>query len=354
MNADLVSQWEARLAGAGFTLMAASGTQAAPVDEAPWAVRLLAGVGGFIGGIMVLLMFGLGLASLKIFETPEALVFLGLMLAVGAVVVYRAGERSMAAAQFGLAVSVAAQLALAAGTSSLFKGQGHPSWWPLVALQMLLVVLIANGLHRSLVTGAIAVLGSLSCRDIDALALWWAALTLGAALWMTAESRLLARGRAAAVAPPVFGVLAGLLLMQTPWLFMLWGQRGVMAHAPWHWAAALPALLVAVWFASAQATLLARLSALTLALAAGGLGLWLPGWTTALVLAVLGLACARPGWAAVAAVALIWSVSRFYYSLEVTLLVKAGWMAAAGLACLVLAALVRIAGVKATLKEVAQ
>jgi hypothetical protein len=335
--------WEAALAAGGVTLQVPSREAGTAAPRAAWPIRLLAGIGGFIGGVMILLFLGSGLAALRLFESPESAVFIGLVLCGVAVAVYRSAGGSVSAEQSGLAVSIAAQLALGIGVAQLFKSGSHPQMWPQVMVQAVMLLLVANGLHRTLLAAAIVVLGSLSCRSIEAAALWWTLLALGVVLWMRVEGRLAARGQADAVAPVAFGALAGLLVMQWPWWFGIWGTLASRGGWPWHWAAALPALVLAAWLFSGRAGPVQRVAACLLAAAAGVLGVWLPAWTAALLLAVLGLACARPGWAVVAVLAMVWAVWRFYYDLHITLLEKAAWMAAAGGACLALAAVVHAA-----------
>ncbi|MBL8383964.1 MAG: DUF4401 domain-containing protein [Burkholderiales bacterium] len=345
MNTTDPSAWAERLARAGITpAPAADPGPGTAAPAAPWAVRLLAGVGGFIGGVMILLLFAVGMASLKFFDTPEAATFLGLVLAVGAVLVYRLGAGGVAIEQCALAISIAAQITLAIGIGPLFKSGGHLTWWPLVAVQATMLVLVRNRLHRTLVCAAMVILGALSLRQVAAVAVWSAAAALAATAWAIAAPRLAPRGAADGAAAPVFGALAGLLIVQWPWTFVAWKANAGAAHLAWHWAAALPALVLAAGWLAAHAGVTARIAVFALALAAGLLGLWLPAWTTALCLAVLGIGTARPGWAIVAALAMIVSVGFFYYSLRVTLIEKAVWMAGAGAACLVLAALVRGVG----------
>lgn len=371
------AQWESQLAAAGVRLAAALPSSASATASpsatpaAGWAIRLLAGIGGFIGGVMILLFLGMGLASLKLFDSPATALVIGLLLCAAAVTAYRVAANSAALEQFGLAVSVAGQLSLAIAINHWFKTGSTPSWWPLVLMQGLLLVLISNGLHRTLLTAAMVILGSLSCRSLPLVAAWWSLIALAAVLWLHAEGRLTARGRTHSIAPPVFGApvfgapvfgapvfgapvfgapvfgaMAGLIVMQWPQWFVIWGRLdGADAFSwftwfPLHWAAALPALLLAAWLHTRHAAPAQRAAALAFALAAGAPGVWLPAWTAALLLALLGLTSARPGWAVVALLAMIWSVSRFYYDMRITLLEKAVWMAAAGAVCLLLAALV--------------
>ncbi len=320
---------------------------------------------------MILLFLGMGLASLKLFDSPATALVIGLLLCAAAVTAYRVAANSAALEQFGLAVSVAGQLSLAIAVGAWFKTDSTISWWPLVLLQALLLVLIRNGLHRTLLAAAMVILGSLSCRSLPAVSVWWLLIALAPVLWLDAEGRLIAYTQAHSAAPrgfgasvlgapmpgmpafgapafgapafgaPAFGAMAGLIVMQWPQWFVIWGRLEGLGGFPWHWAAALPALLLAVWLHTQHAAPAQRAAALGFALAAGALGVWLPAWTAALLLALLGLTSARPGWAVVALLAMIWSVSRFYYDMRITLLEKAAWMAAAGAVCLLLAALVQ-------------
>ena len=315
---------------------------------------------------MILLFLGMGLASLKLFDSPATALVIGLLLCAAAVMAYRVAANRAALEQFGLAVSVAGQLSLAMAVSAWFETGSTISWWPLVLSQALLLVLISNHLHRTLLAAAMVMLGSLSCRSLPAVSVWWLLIALAPVLWLHAEGRLIAYTQAHSAAPcgfgasvvgapmpgtpafgtpafgaPAFGAMAGLIVMQWPQLFVIWGRLEGLGGFPWHWASALPALLLAVWLHTQHAALAQRAAALGFALTAGALGVWLPAWTAALLLALLGLTSARPGWAVVALLAMIWSVSRFYYDMRITLLEKAAWMAAAGAVCLLLSALVQ-------------
>ena len=348
-------EWTKQLTDAGIAVVdrapVADGEQTAQVVAptapavvpTPWYLRLLAGIGGFIGGVMLLLFFGLGLASMKLFDSVEVAFTIGALLCAGAVVVYRAASSGTAAEQCGLAVSIAGQLALVVAIVQGFKGSAMPSWWLLVAAQGVLLFFIANGLHRTLIAAAMVILGALSCRSHLTLTLWWGAVSFAATIWVWAEAHLIARGQGAAVAPPVFGALAGVILGQSPWLIQWWSRElpGADLGISQPWITGLPAVLLAVWMITPR-----NLAAWLLAIAVAALGMWLPAWSAALLLALLGLGSARPGWAVVAALAMIWSVWRFYYALNFSLLEKSAWMAVAGVVCIALASLVQFMGVR--------
>jgi len=342
MNDASIQHWTDLLQRAHIALEPPRNLQHAPVASSPWAIRLLAGIGGFIGGMMILLMVGSFFAALRIFNDAAVLVFAGLALALVAVAFYRVANGSAAGEQCGLAMSIAAQAAFAVGLSDVFKTDVRAAWWILVVLQGVLLWLIANGLHRTLTAAAMVVFGALAARQPGLLMVWWTVAALAACVLMQLEAHILARGSVVDVAPAAFGLLCGLLITQWPWMVSEWGPRLARGASPLLWAMSLPALLAAAWAASATAGGAQRIGVLLLALGTGVLGLWLPGWTTALLLAVLGLAHARPGWAVVAVLAMIFSVWRFYYAMQVTLLEKALWMAVAGAVCLLLAAAVRL------------
>lgn len=336
---------ERSLTAAGIELAPESGAPAPETARhSPWYLRLLAGIGGFIGGLMVLMMFGSILAMARIFESAAGATSIGMMLCVGAVVIYRSAQGSAAGAQAGLAASVAGQIAISFGIMQWFKFDGQIQWWPLVLGQGVLVWLIRDGLHRSLVTATMVILGALSCRADWQLAAWWGIACLAVVWWLASEAPLIMRGWADAVSPIAFGTLAGVLLSQWPWPFVGYLRHGASAGIPVHWVAALPALLLAVWWHTRANRPAPRAAAIALALVAGVLGVWLPVWTTAILLAMLGVASARPGWAVIAVLAMGWSVSRYYYVMKISLLEKAGSMALAGLVCLGLALLVRRIG----------
>ncbi|MFN0161794.1 MAG: DUF4401 domain-containing protein [Burkholderiales bacterium] len=337
--------WEARLAAAGIALADVESTASAATPANPWYLRLMAGIGAFIGAIMVLLLLGLGLSSLRLFDSAQSAGAVGLFLCVSSIGMY-AFWRGVAAEQFALAVSIAGQAGFAISVADLFRSGASISWWPLVGLQALLWLLIGNGLHRTLTGAALAVFGALSCRAPAALAAWWAALVLVAAAILAAEAWFAARGRGHAVGPAFFGLIAGVIAAQIPWFFKLWPGSPAAGPEALPWATQVPAMLLITWAATAGAPAATRVGALLLGFATASLGAWLPGWIPALVLALGGLAWARPGWAVVAALVLIFSVSVYYYSLAITLLDKAARMALAGVACIALAAVVQQVGAR--------
>jgi hypothetical protein len=170
MNETSIQRWTDLLQRSHIALEAPRSLQAAPVPGSPWAIRLLAGIGGFIGGMMILLMVGSFFAALRIFNDAAVLVFVGLALAVVAVAFYRVANGSAAGEQCGLAMSIAAQAAFAVGISDAFKTDMRAAWWMLVALQGVLLWLIANGLHRTLTAAAMVVFGALAARASAAIA----------------------------------------------------------------------------------------------------------------------------------------------------------------------------------------
>ena len=332
-------QWEARLAAAGLTLRPATRQAPPEVPRPAWPIRLLAGIGGFIGGIMILLFLGLGLANLNLFNSPGAASLIGMALCGGAVAAYRVGAGSAAVEQGGLAISIAGQMALGFGVAQWFDHHSRPLLWPLVLVQIAMLLLVNNGLHRTLVAAGMVLLGTLSCRGMGDAALWWGLVAFGVVFLLWGEGHGVVRGWVDFVSPVVFGATGGLIASQFAWTSGVGRALELPASGPL-WATTLPALGLAVMWASDGLDSRRRAGVVLLAMAAGLMGLWLPGWTPALLLAVLGLAWARPAWAVVAVAAMVGAVSQYYYNLRLTLLEKAAWMAAAGLACLVLAALV--------------
>lgn len=344
MSADIAA-WEAQLSAAGIALADVGATEAPVAPANPWYLRMVAGVGGFIGALMVLLFLGAGLGSLRLFDSAQSAGAVGLFLCASSIGMY-AFWRGVAAEQFALAISIAGQIGFAISVADVFRSGASISWWPLVGVQALLWLLIGNGLHRTLTGVALAVFGALSCRAPAALAAWWAVLVLVAAAILAAEAWFAARGRGHAVGPAFFGLIIGVIAAQIPWFFKLWPGSPVAGPDSLPWATQVPAMLLITWAATAGAPSATRVGALLLGFAIASLGAWLPGWIPALVLALGGLAWARPGWAVVAALVLIFSVSVYYYSLAVTLLDKAARMALAGLACIALAAVARQVGAR--------
>jgi len=117
----------------------------------PWYVRLMLGICGWMGGMFLLLFFGVLLIG-KLRDDDSALVVMGLLLVGLACLVFRRAGRNDLGQQFALALSLAGQGMLGFW---LFATYGTTVVWPLFCIalfQLLLVALMPNFLHRLIST----------------------------------------------------------------------------------------------------------------------------------------------------------------------------------------------------------
>jgi len=330
----------ARLGGAGLV----EGDLPPRAAHAPWFVRVMLGVAGWIGALFVL-----GALSFAIFAALDRAEFafgVGVVLCAGAVALFRLNPEGAFASQFGLAVSMAGQ-ALMAYALSRWVGYSFRGAALAIALQQaLLFVLAPNFVHRVWTswTGAYAAVFALGQAGLQAFAP--AAVTF-AFLWVwlaefdhPRQGTLLRAGgyglTLAAVQTAVLQPAAW-----ATWVLGMGGHRALEMQAL-HWLGAIASGLVLVW---AVLRLLRRegvgLSAPHAQLALGGaallaiVSLKAPGVGPAAAILVTGYANGNRVLAGLGVLALLGYLSHYYYALHASLLEKSALLAAAGAALLV-------------------
>lgn len=335
-TAELETLWS-RLRTAGLVTGEAPPAEA---TAAPWYVRLMLGVAGWIGAVFLLIFVGLGL-SFVIKSAALSFIF-GLGACVGAGLLFRAKPDSDFATQFGLAVSLAGQgLVLFALMDSLHARSS------VVALGMSLFLAalffaIPNFVHRvwSAWTGSSAIVFALVDWRLQAYAPGLLALAC-AWVWLH-EFRYARHGEL--LRPGAYGLTLSLM-----------GAAGLVAGSAaigfWHnpppgnsaplWPGAALSGLVLLWSVwqllsreavrpNAGSGLGILMATLILALAT----LKAPGLAPATLILLLGHANGNRVLAGLGVAALLGYLSFYYYSLETTLLHKSALMVATGLALL--------------------
>nr|WP_082928679.1 DUF4401 domain-containing protein [Cupriavidus gilardii] len=196
--------------------------------DAPWSVRLLTGMAGWLGAVFFQL-FLLGTVFVAARENSGAILVCGLALIALAALLYRRRAGHTGFEQFALASSLTGQgLAFYAAADLLGRARAVETaafWCGVAACEMLLYAAIGNRLHRLLC--ALAAMVSVSMALTIAIAMgpstpWqamgWALVWLApvaalkATLFATTEGRLAALGRHHWLAPAADALLLCSLL----------------------------------------------------------------------------------------------------------------------------------------------
>lgn len=306
----------------------------------PWFVRTLAGFGAWLGGMFLLgwlmALFG------AMMDSATGMLVLGIFTLAGAFGIYRAARQSEALQQIGLAFSMAGQFSFAFGLEGLFRwGQG-PMAGLVCLMQLALVMLINNPLHRYLCALFAAMAGYWFLLRVQALPLGGALLAAAVTwIWLN-ESRWTAARRAEFFRPVGYAFALALLLWQAPLSLRefagWWWRDGFVMVVP-YWVTPLAfAASVAVSAGvlarrqSAQAWQRWMAAALVVSVVA-----WLaPGLLAALLVLLLGAGTGNRILGGLALLAGAWYLGAYYYQLQVTLLEKSGVMLATGLVLLAL------------------
>jgi hypothetical protein len=337
MNANSREALWTRLRDAALVEGEAPAAQA----HAPWFVRLMLGIAGWIAALFLLAFAGMAFALL--IRSASAGIAAGAAVCAVASFLFRLGNKGDLLGQFAFAISLAGQALMAIGYSNAFERSDGAVALLAAVQQATLFALVPNFVHRvwTAASAAYAVAFALGHFGIGAYAP--ALLTAAfAALWLREfdhprhGERLRAGGYGIAAASIASVAECALALSWSC------GARGEM-HA---WAAGIASGAVLVW---AAAALLRREGvgvsspagriALTGAAVVGAASIMAPGIAPSTAILVLGYANANRLLAGLGVLALIGYLSHYYYSLHATLLEKSALLAATGVALL----LVRLA-----------
>ncbi|MGZ9710243.1 DUF4401 domain-containing protein [Glaciimonas sp. GNP009] len=305
-----------------------------PEPSAPWFIRLMLGVCGWLGGLFLLAFCGFFLID-QLQHEDGALLVVGLVLIGMACGINRIGHTELWQ-QLALALSLAGQ-----GMAGfwLFATYGVDVAWPLFCIalvQCLLFVLNPDFLHRLLCTilsvlalhmGFLMWLGPSPILPICA--------ALVALLWLD-ESYWLMRLRHTFLPIAVGLTVALLCLGLTSVWFPAWlltqvadGHRNDgLGDSLYRWLYLLDPAIVGIVFFELVVRLSSTLSvawrrvALTCGLVFSILGVWVVGLVLGGMLILLGFARGRRWLITLGIVASLCYLSWFYYSLDFTLLVK--------------------------------
>lgn len=311
--------------------------------RAPWYVRVMLGVAGWIGALFMLGFLAVGLDFA--IKNPPVAFFTGAVVCAGAAVLFRLNPHGDFTSQFGFAVSLAGQALMVYALARLFERSFSAAALAIALQQALLFALLPNFIHRVWAswTAAYAAVFALGNAGLQAFAP--AAVTF-AFLWpWLAEfdhprrgELLRAAGYGLALAAVQTAVMHGSL-----WSALLVGHAGrqALGGAALPWIGNLAAGLVLIW---AVLRLLKREGvglaeghgriALAGALLLALISLKAPGVGPAAAILVVGFANGNRVLAGLGIFALLGYLSHYYYALHATLLEKSALLAAAGLALL--------------------
>ena len=240
----------------------------------PWYVQVLVGFSAWLAGILLLAFIVLeGGEALLRGDSPGTLIAIGIIACAAAAGLHATvGARSQFAEQFALAMSIAGQCAIALG---LGQGEGARAvFWGMLALEIVLVLVIKNRLHRFLSSLGAVVAWAMAMHDaifgdlpwsrfyvpaphgpqlLFSILLWllvWTPVVFGAVWLLRTEASWMAHGREKVLGPVTHGLIAALTIAPLAshpsvfWFVLGLHSRGdVDAGWVWLWPL-LAALLV--------------------------------------------------------------------------------------------------------------
>ncbi|MCP4536762.1 MAG: DUF4401 domain-containing protein [Chloroflexi bacterium] len=305
---------------------------AAPQTKTPWYVRGLIGISAWFAAIPLLAF----LFFMDLISSEADAVFVGMLFCAGAIVLKRVFARSIFVGQLTLAFSLAGQVLFIGGIIFEVKSMATIVMVTIV-LESVLIWLYPDQLHRFLSTIIIIVAICVLLVDLEVLeTIHFVILTLAAVavlIWDN-ESYLSTTGAADAYSPVGYGLLAAMFVLLC--------------------LATVDELEIFWWWISAGGLLLLLLYLEYRTLSYYGLDLqpgtvlWVmggtivavipsmhtPGILAAIIVLLLGFRRGNRVLMGTAAAFLVLFLGAYYYSLEMTLLVKSFALMGTGLAIL--------------------
>jgi hypothetical protein len=310
--------------------------------RAPWFVRVMLGIAGWIGALFLLGFAGVMFAS--ILDRPLGAAVLGALACVGAAVMFRSRPKSDFAEQFGLAVSIAGQGMIVIALGKWFGMKLWPAALLMAGVQTCLFLLAPSFVHRVWVawTGVFAI--ALALDDVG-LRLLVLPLAMGVFTWVwVREFDFGSRAEMARAGGYGLALFACLQLVfmhgEQLWGLFLFGDVAQFGRAvAWIGAglsAAVLPLAVVVLLGREGVGLDSRAGQLALASAVivGVASFKAPGVGSAVAILVIGFANGNRVLSGLGILALLGYLSQFYYALHATLLEKSILLVCSGLALL--------------------
>jgi hypothetical protein len=311
--------------------------------SAPWYVRLMLGIAGWIGAFFLLGFVGVGFAW--VMKSASASFMVGALTCAGAAAIFRLRSQSDFIGQFGMAVSLAGQAMMVFGLFQWFERSVTGAALAVALQQGLLFVLVPNSLHRLWTSWSGSYAAAFALADTGLQAFVPAAVT-AAFLWIWLSefdhpkrgALLRAGGYGLALAAVQSTVLHDDLW--TAWMLGR-GVHGPLGGEAGIWLGNLASGAVLVW---AVLRLLRREGvtlqdghgrvALAGAVVLALISLRAPGVGPAAAILVVGYANGNRVLAGLGILALLGYLATYYYSLQATLLVKSALLVCAGIALL--------------------
>ncbi|MCI0429886.1 MAG: DUF4401 domain-containing protein [Rhodospirillales bacterium] len=316
---------------------------AASEHRSPWFVRVLMGIGGWLGAVFLL---GFVVVAFEFVVDSAAASFVtGVVLAAGAVLLFRVRAEADFLFHFGLAISLAAQLLMAWGIMRALERHDAAAALGIALQQAAFFAAVAHPLHRVWAAGTCAYALCFALGRMGFAPYAPAFVTVGAAwIWLREldpsgwhPARRAAGYGLSAVAVVVSWVETGSSLQP---LFGH-GRVAILGGAVSYWLGLTLGALVVVWVClellkreNTRLSSAAGRIAVAVAAAVAAAAMKAPGLAPAIILLVLGFANGNRILAVFGGVALVGYVSDYYYSLAATLLEKSALLAAAGLVLL--------------------
>jgi hypothetical protein len=310
---------------------------------APWFVRVMLGVAGWIGALFVLSFVGVGFRF--VMESASVSFVVGVSACAAAAWLFRAKPESDFASQFALALSLAGQALVLLALAKALKTHTSATVLSMGLFEALLFLAVPNFVHRvwAAWAGASAVVYALMDWHLQAYAP--ALLALACAwVWLNefkyARHGALLRAGGYGLVWALLGALGLLASAAGVWIWHSAGQPSAWSlYHPWIGAGlaggvllwTVRCLLLREAVASMSAPGLGLLAiAAVLALAT----LKAPGLAPTVLILLLGFANGNRLLAGLGVLSLLGYLSFYYYTLQATLLDKSALMVATGVALL--------------------
>ena len=304
--------------------------------RSPWYVRLMLGISGWIGALF---LFGfVGMAFSFILENTFTSVVVGALLCAGAAYSFRRLAGNDFAVQFSLAGSIAGQILILTGLQRWFGWTILPIALTMAAVQAILFAVLPNVVHRiwTATTAAFAVAWSLGELGLFMIAPGFLAAAF-ACVWLSEFDVALKGGvlRAAGHGLAIAAALVTVLPAE------LWPRSQQLGGASFWFGTTLSAAVI-LWVAvrllgregvalSSGRGRIALAGAAILAL----VSLQAPGVGPGATILLIGFANGHRVLGGLGILTLLAYLVRYYYAMDVTLIVKSAFLAGAGVAMLV-------------------
>ena len=289
--------------------------------SSPWYTRVLMGFMGWLGGLFVLGFLG---ALIAVFFTSSVfMMIVAIGLFAGSFAMYRAMPTNDFGTQFALAASICGQVV---ATIAFSKGMDqsvdtYNVAWFVALMQIALVVLMPNTLHRLLSTMFAVVALFVAAQKGLLVPALDAVLAVALVLLVRAESTLVARGHRLLVEPVINGLAIALLVRGAAHV-TFFGQ------APWYPFALQTAVVFSValvaWVAlnTSRVATVPRIAAVLAALVYVAVTWRAPGLIASVLVLLVAFGSGRRALTAFALLALLAYLSAFYYQMHMTLMAK--------------------------------